>query len=93
MQPLRRLPDVGGSPRATTARAAAVPELVRSALAATDQCAAFERDAIRAALVADLRSPLLASGAPARSDTPDLTDHRCEGDAMGAWRELAGAGR
>lgn len=39
-----------------TARAAAVTELIRTALAAADQLDPAERDAIYAALVADLRS-------------------------------------
>lgn len=39
-----------------TARAAAVAELIRTALAAADQLDPIERGAIYAALVADLRS-------------------------------------
>ncbi len=39
-----------------TARAAAVAELIRTALVAADQLDPIERDAIYAALVADLRS-------------------------------------
>lgn len=39
-----------------TARGAAVAELLRAALAAADQLDPVERDAIYAALVADLRS-------------------------------------
>lgn len=94
MQLLRRMPDRGRqSARAMTAGAAAVAELVRTWLAATDRFAPFVRNAIYAALVADVKSRPQAGGGGDWTAAADLADHRSGGDAMGVRQDLAGGGR
>jgi hypothetical protein len=68
-----------------TARATAIAELIRTALTAADQLDPVERDAIYAALVADLRSRR-----PEVLDAPDPARRRALVDVLA---DLIGGGR
>jgi hypothetical protein len=68
-----------------TARGAAVAELIRTALATADRLDPVERDAIYAALVADLRSRRPESVSPMTLGPPTEPIRDPRGPGGGQW--------